>query len=503
MGAGRKQKIWATVGLAAVLLVAGLLWYVGKTRDTTPAASGGMEQVKSDQAKGEEDMSLAKKLSQLPSGAGIELDPVYPYYLNRSEESIADEIQLAGYKTVHYVVVDEYNIRTKLIEAFHQRGIQVWARIFGNGAYTTASFPPEWTSWQTELVKPLNDGFARLSMHSKPYTEWKKKALAEMMKANPFDGVEIMEPFFPEWGGLESGVYGDVGPIAQAAFREKYGLDIPDFSDPQSPKYYNNDKATYEKWVNFRVEAVNDFLNELVNGKGGIREAKPSIGIGIWSLGIDAGPDSVAKLREVQGLDAPSMIAKVKPDIFYLQTHWPDWLKPDLQPNYAEAYEPFIRQVRESDPDMPIGIEADLGSDEAARRGNGWFREFGESVTKLGFRTWTGYEYHIGKYMYEEAPIPVKAVRDNEGQVTVSFQHRVDEASAKAPGNYAIMNGGTAKKLNLDITVDGNRVVLKSEQFPKESFRLRVEGVANTPELLIFKGYDALTTPAGTVIEIK
>lgn len=486
-----------------VLLLGSLFWYSGKTREPAPAASGSAAQGKTDQAKGEETMSLAQKLGQLPSGAGIELDPVYPYYLNRSEESIADEIHLAGYKTVHYVVVDEYNIKEKLIEAFHKRGIQVWARIFGNGAYTTASFPPEWTSWQTELVNPINDGFARLSMHSKPYTEWKKKALAEMVSKNPFDGVEIMEPFFPEWGGLENGVYGDVGPIAQAAFREKHGLDIPDFRNPESPKYYKNDTATYEKWVNFRVEAVNDFLNELVNGKGGIREAKPSIGIGIWSLGIDGGPNSVEKLREVQGLDAPSMIAKVKPDIFYLQTHWPDWLKPDLKPDYAKAYEPFIRQIRESDPNMPIGIEADLGSDEAARRGNDWFRTFGESVSKLGFRTWTGYEYHIGKYMYEEAPIPVKAVRDDDGQVTVSFQHRVDPASASTPGNYAVMDGGAVKKLNLDITVDGNRVRLKSEQFPEGPFQLRVEGVANTPDLLIFKGYDALTTPAGTVIEVE
>src|SRR5690606_38943131 len=121
-------------------------------------------------------------------------------------------------------------------------------------------------------------------------------------------GIEIAEPYFPEWNGIERGVYGDVGPLAQKAFFEKYKMDIPNFTDEESENYYKKNKELYNLWIDFRVEAVNYFLDELINGKNGVREARPDILVATWSLAIDAGENSVNELEEIQGLNAAAMV---------------------------------------------------------------------------------------------------------------------------------------------------------------------------------------------------
>src|SRR5690625_2051945 len=58
-------------------------------------------------------------------GKSIQIDPGFPYYQNRSVESIVDEIELAGYNSVHYFVVNENDVNGRLIDAFRKRGIAV------------------------------------------------------------------------------------------------------------------------------------------------------------------------------------------------------------------------------------------------------------------------------------------------------------------------------------------------------------------------------------------
>ncbi len=132
----------------------------------------------------------------------------------------------------------------------------------------------------------------------------------------------------PEWNGLKSGVYGDIGTNAKNAFKRLYGVEIPDFRDPSSASYYLRDSERYRLWVEFRVNAVNGFINEIFNGEGGVRQARPGIGVATWSLAVRGGTEAVDKLREEQGLESAAMIKEVSPDIHFLQTHWPDWMDP-------------------------------------------------------------------------------------------------------------------------------------------------------------------------------
>ncbi|WCF08194.1 N-acyl-D-glucosamine 2-epimerase [Paenibacillus thiaminolyticus] len=441
------------------------------------------------------------------SGPTIQVDPGFRYYQNRSAASIADEIVQNGYKSVRYFVVNENQVNRELVEACQERGLLVWALVLGNGSYSVEGFPADWPSWQMELLTPVNDGYYRFSPHSEAYVQWKKEKLAGLVRDIPFDGIEVAEPYFPEWDGIDRGVYGDVGSLAQAAFREQYGHDrIPNFTDPDDPDFYLTNVELYEDWIEFRVEAVNRFLDELMNGTGGVRDARKDILVATWSLGIDAGPDSVDTLREMQGLDAAEMIAAVRPDLHILQTHWPDWIKPQdaLPPQYIRSYQRFADQIRAVYPYIPLGVQADIGSSLAMVKDRAWYESFGQEAAKMGFRTWTAYEYHIGKYMYEEAPVPVTVARPRHDKTVISFQKRIDESSAKLPGSLHMMTEeGETPVPPEHIAVDGNMLTIEWDQLPKKEFRLRIEQVTDTPSCWLYhKDQPANAIKSGTVVEV-
>ncbi|WP_337441776.1 N-acyl-D-glucosamine 2-epimerase [Paenibacillus faecalis] len=442
-----------------------------------------------------------------PDGPTIQFDPSFRYYQDRSAESIADEFLQNGYTTVRYFVVNENNVDRELVETLKNRGLSVWALVLGNGSYSVEGFPSDWPTWQMKLLTPVKDGYYRFSPHSKGYTEWKKRKLADLVKHIPFDGIEIAEPYFPEWDGFKRGAYGDVGPLAKADFYQKHGLSIPNFKDRSHPDYYLANRELYKKWVQFRVDAVNRFLNELINGQGGVRDTRKDIQVATWSLAIDAGADSVDKLREMQGLDAAEMISAVRPDVHFLQTHWPDWLKSqkELPPTYIHRYQNFVDQIRAVHPDIPLGVQADIGSNPRMVKDRHWYHSFGRVAGNMGFKTWTAYEYHLGKYMYEEAPKPVAVARPDRDQIIISFQKRIDEASAKTPGSLLILTEDRKVPVEPEqITVDGNLLKIRSAELPRQGFRLRIQHVKDTPIYRLYhKDRPANVIADGTVVQVS
>jgi hypothetical protein len=422
------------------------------------------------------------------SGPTIQLDPGFAYYQGRSRESIADEIVQNGYVAVRYFVTNENNVDAELVEALRARGLTVWALVLGNGSYSVERFPEGWQDWQMQLVTPVNDGYYRFSPHSPEYVAWKKQAVAKLVHDYGFDGIEVAEPYFPDWNGISRGYYGDVGPHAQRAFKAEYGREIPNFTDPSASNYYLNDRELYDKWVKFRVDAVNRFLNELINGAGGVRDVNPGVLVATWSLAVDAGPDSVALEREYQGLDAAEMISTVKPDLHVLQTNWPDWIRPDLPGDYVLTYQNFVDDIRKDHPRIPLGVQTDIGSQPAMARDRDWLNSFVRTATEMGFSTWTAYEYHIGGYMYQEPPVPTAAARLPDGGVTVSFQKRIDAESAKAPESFAVYIGDNRRLwVKRDsVSVDGNRVVIDGEGLPRGAFKLQVRNVTDDPDTWLY-----------------
>ncbi|MGG1618514.1 N-acyl-D-glucosamine 2-epimerase [Paenibacillus sp. NRS-1781] len=440
------------------------------------------------------------------SGPSIQIDPLFPYYANRSRDSIADEIALAGYRTVHYFVVRENEVDGALVAAFQRRGIAVWAMVLGNGSFGVSQLPPEWKEWRMELLREPNDGFQRLSHFAQEYVEWKKKAAARLVTDIPFDGFEVAEPYFPEWNGLRSGVYGDIGPHARRAFRERSGEDIPDFRDKHARNYYRKVPKLYTQWVDLRVDAVNALIGELVNGAGGVRDVRPDIYVATWSLAVNGRGDVPGQLREWQGLDAVAMIGCVAPDMHVLQTHWPDWMRRRLPPHYIGGYARIAQALRAADPNLPLGVQADIGSLASMVRDREWTRQFGAAALEGGYDVWTAYEYHLGGYMYDEPPIPLRAERSTaDDEVVVSFSKRIAtpsvnelrvwsrESAAGATGD--LIRTGRNDSLRplalVDTAADGNRLLLRIRNLPPTAFSLRLEGVQDTPELWLLKGRKA------------
>lgn len=425
-------------------------------------------------------------------GATMQIDPTFPYYKNRSNESIVEEIELAGYKAVHYFVVNENDVNGDMIDAFHKRGIPVWLMVVGNGTYSTKGLPSGWENWKMKLTKQENGGdFTFFSLFNKDFLEWKKKALVNLIKKYPFDGIEMAESYFPEWDAIRTGRYGDVGPVAEAAFKKQYKLDMPDFVNPNSPDYYTKKPDIYQKWIQFRVEGVNNFLNEIYNGKNGVREARPDILVATWSLAVDAGANSVSKLREDHGLEAVSMVASVKPDIHFFQTHWPDWIKPEsqLSPDYMKLYQQFTDPVKTTFPKVPLGFQADQGSGKDMIKSTSWVNRFNHEVPKYGYSTWTSYEYHIGGYIYTETPKPLKAEK-KDGLVIVSFNKRIDEVSGSNPLNYSFYHNGNKENVTINkISVDGNRALIKLNVPLQDQSSIHINYIEDTPALRLYKDF--------------
>ncbi|MDP1509893.1 N-acyl-D-glucosamine 2-epimerase [Paenibacillus sp. CMAA1739] len=439
------------------------------------------------------------------NGPSIQIDPLFPYYANRSRDSIADEIALAGYQTVHYFVVRENEVDGALVAAFQRRGIAVWAMVLGNGAFSVSQLPPAWKEWRMELLREPNDGFQRLSHFAQEYVEWKKKAAARLVTDIPFDGFEVAEPYFPEWNGLCSGVYGDIGPHAQRAFRARSGEDIPNFRDKHARNYYRKVPKLYAQWVDLRVDAVNGLIRELVNSAGGVRDVRPDICVATWSLAVSGRGDIPGQLREWQGLDAVAMIGCVAPDMHVLQTHWPDWMRRRLPPQYTRGYARIAQSIRADYPDLPLGVQADIGSLARMVRDREWTRQFGAAALEGDYNAWTAYEYHLGGYMYDEPPVPLKAERSADDEVVISFSKRIaapsvdelriwsreDTAGATHSLGHRLRNDSLTLLELVDAAADGNRLWLRVRNLPSRAFSLRLDGVQDTPELWLLKGRKA------------
>lgn len=433
-------------------------------------------------------------------GRGIQIDPGFPYYQGRSEESIAEELLLNDYTIVHYFITNENSINVKLVEELKKAGFEVWALVLGNGTYSTANFPQNWESWQMKHLNRDDKSFFFFCMNNKEYREWKKASLSNVIKSAPFDGVELAESYLPEVNGLSSGAYACICDTCLETFKERYNEEPLEFKKLRDSRYYKNNPEAYEKWIQFRVFTVNDFLNDIVNGKGGLREARPDIMVSTWSLGIAEGPKSVELMRETQGLDAVSLVETVKPDRHTIQTHWPDWIRENLPADYIKDYEPFAQPLREAFPDLPLMLQTDIGSISQMRRSDQWLEEFYSTAQKLGYQSVMSYEYHLGLDMYKKAPSLKSVKRLPNNRLQLSFDLRLDSFTASDTSIYTILGNDEDDAYVSIALVDGNRVTLLISGIDdSEGFNLDIGEIQNNPNLLLFKNTLPSKRTIGTV----
>lgn len=433
------------------------------------------------------------------AGRGIQIDPGFPYFRDRSPDSIAWEMRANGYSIIRYVITNDSVIDDDLIAALHRHGLAVWYQTGGNGFYTVGDpVPPDWEDWRMGLLGGTPEGaYQFMSMSHPGFIAWKRGKVVEVAKQHDFDGVEIAEPFQMGWNGPNQPVYGDFSPPALAAFRIFSGYtEPPDFTDPKSPRYYKTDTPRYQRWQDFRVHAVARFLNAIVNGPGGLREQAPGMPFCLWTLcntSPDPKRDPVDLIREWQGIDAVEIARAVRPDMVAFQTNWPDWITPELPGDYPLQYRSFTDPLQKALPGMPFIVQADIGSLQPMRRSRAWIADFERACREIGAIGSTAYMHSLALWTYTEAP-EVRITRPAPRETLLVFQKRLDPVTAADVANYRLTGSDGKSVAVRSATVDGNLVHLQTDALRRgKAYRLRVEGVQDDPSRWFVKDQPANT----------
>lgn len=419
----------------------------------------------------------------------IQVDPSFTYYRDRSPESIAAELKANGYGWMRYFVVRDSVANAHLVDACRKAGLTVSFTTLGNGVYHTGDLPAGWENWKMKCRDPQAHAgsYTYLCMNHPEYRRWKKEAIVGTLRRISFDGFEIMECFWPAFNGPASPLYGCLCDHCAAAFRRMFPGEthLPDFADAQSPRHYQTNRALYTKWIEFRAQSVASFLDGIVNGPGGVREKFPKRKVIVWGIADDI-PNAVEKLREWEGIDGPLLVRTVRPDIYVLQTDWPDWTKPDLTPEYLLAYKPFVHAIRATGSKIPIHAQSDIGSHENCRRSREWMRQCEQAAEQIGISSVTAYEYHLSLDIYEAPPKPV-SVSGSSNVVTLVFNKRLSVSSATNLASYIVKPGRA-----VSAQVDGNLVHLKVEGRPRT---VTARNLADDPARRFFKHHPPVVMP--------
>ena len=439
---------------------------------------------------------MAKKLLK---GRTVTIDPGFPSYKGRSARSIAEEIVANGYSGVYYFVTSDNAIRSDIIKELKNKDVPVGFLIIASGAYLPLDERPTgWEKWKMEFTNNSMDSYSFMSFVHKEYAEWSKQRVVNLIKKYDFDGVTFAEAMYPITNGLECDnvFYGDISPEFQKLFKEATGNTVfPEFIDKDSPNYYKKITDVYNDLVDFRVKTVNDFYDEIINGEGGVRQQCPSVMVATWTLGINQ-KDGVEKLREWEGNDIPSMIKQVEPDLHFVQTHYPDWANPDLKPSYVRKYYPFIKAVRDTDENMPIGFQADFVSHKTNRRDPNWQKCFYRTCDELAIDSTTYYVFSLRWDVYEEAPELVSVKKSDSCSLELCFDQRIAKSCQDIiSGREMIIDEQGIKYKVEKAEVDGNllHITLDKQLQVDQKITVLLEGIKDDPSCR----YTSDTIPLG------
>lgn len=252
----------------------------------------------------------------------------------------------------------------------------------------------------------------------------------------------------------------------------------------------------FEELIDYRVKVINEIYNDIVNGVNGLRENFPGLVIGTWSVALSH-EGGLEFLRTWEGQDAADMVKKVKPDVHFFQTHWPDWVMPDLPPDYAKKYKPYIDSLKKVAPDIAIGLQGDIGSHDNMRKSPKWYEDFVKYSGEAGLDATTIYEYLLRWEVYHAAPCLKKSFLVEKNKIDLIFDQPIDPESAKKLSGKKITDFASGKTYDIKgLETDGNILTLSVEGAPEPGKILSypVGGITDKP-LLRFPKNPRATAP--------
>lgn len=415
---------------------------------------------------------------------GTQVDTGFAYYRDRSAASIAAELAANGLQCFHLICLTDSINPPDLVSEAHAAGLKVWGSFFPTGVYMADSlFPPESRDWHMEFTGRGVGGYRFLTYVHPEYAAWWKAHLADFYSRHELDGMVWYEVHYPTQQGITgyglSPVFGDVSPGFQTAFRRATGRrDFPSFTDPDSPVYYETDRRLYGDYVEFRVNSVVAFQREVLDGTDGFRRKFPSVPFASWTIAIrhDGGLEA---LRENEAQDPARVVAELWPDLHFLQTHAPDWAARQLGPDYVHQYAPYTEAVRAVDPELPLGVQADVGSTLPWRRDPEWMAGFRRACRDIGAETTTYYEFSLRWEVYFAPPQAVSGTLAADGQATIVFDQRLAPASCAFLEGYELPDGGRVS----EVSVDGNLLRFRVAGPQRDEVVVPLAGITDDPSV--------------------
>ena len=398
----------------------------------------------------------------------IQIDPTFPYYQNRSWNSVAEEVVANGFEQVAITGTSPDVIIPEFVNALKAKGLSVRC-LYGplNAYYTSCKkwLPSGWEKWRVKYAgdDPFKD-IAFFCPNEPAVREWRKKELTDaLLKCPQIDIVDIGEVFYI--GNKNSdGDYSAYSCICKRCadrFLVEYPDEksMPDFENPKSAYFWKTNPSLYKKWIAFRTKSAVDYQNDLINGKGGLRDRCPKVKICTWSLGNSTPkPDPLSFMIETQASDGAAIVAACRPDSHCVQTNYPDWCQENLPSDYAKDYKLYLDAIKKVAPKLPISMQTEIGSLITMRRTKDWYKGYDKTAHEIGFTQTMGYMYCLFKDIAESKPVLIKARSTSEGKVVLVFNKRLDDATASNKDQYEIPG-----REIISVKADGNLVLLEAK----------------------------------------
>ena len=403
--------------------------------------------------------------------AAWHIDPLFDYYNGRSPESVAAELAANDVDEVWYFAVTPDACRPELLAALKRSGIRTVLTVFPCWVYLSEAdmdryLPENWRDWQMQFTNPdaKKDRIFIGFVHPE-YNRWYRSYVAGLVKKYGFDGVAMIETMYPCYNGFSYNpvLFGDVGPAMERAFGEP----LPGFLNPAAADHYLNDRAKMARFVEFRAKTISDFYKYIADG---VRAECPDVKIYTWALGVSES-GGLNKIRFFNGSDTFDIVNAVQPDGHVVQTHWPDWCRSDLKPDYIMKYDEFAAAARRGCPGVRVGFQGDCGSLPEMRRSPEWVAANLTAAAGL-FDFSVYYEFSIRDEVYSRPPELKSVKRTADGFILV-FDQRLGDASA------AVF---TSANPWVELAeVDGNllKVTVASEAAPQD--KIDISGVCDDP----------------------
>ena len=216
---------------------------------------------------------------KLLHGRTTQIDTAFPYYHNRSNESIASELRVNGFDGVYYYTGMDTGLRSGLVGEMQRQKLGVGlmtlpSLVYWSEAQLAERLPAGWRDWLIEFTGREMDIYRFIGFVYPEYNRWYKKYLNGMLAGHGFDAFTFAEIMYPIYDGPERNppFYGDVSPGFQAAFKAATGnAQFPNFTDPADPDYFKTNTGLYRQLVEYRVKTIDDFYDDIINGPGGAR----------------------------------------------------------------------------------------------------------------------------------------------------------------------------------------------------------------------------------------